>query len=75
VEDEEEEEAQLITFQSVAHLCFVHRLGSWWVYCSIETISSSNVWIDFAKITLVKLCVRTCCIMRSHEHVDKLSSP
>jgi hypothetical protein len=39
--------------------------GSWWVYCSIEAISPSNVWIDFAKITLAKLCVRTCC--RRHE--------
>ncbi len=46
--------------------------GSWWVYCSIEAISPPNVWIDFAEITLAKLCVRTCCTMRSHEHVDKL---
>jgi hypothetical protein len=39
--------------------------GSWWVYCSIEAISPPNVWIDFAKIMLAKLCVRTCC--RRHE--------
>jgi len=36
-------------------------LRFWWVYCFIEAISSRNVWIDFAKITLAKLCVRTCC--------------
>ncbi len=50
--------------------------GSWWVYYSIEVISRPNIWIDFAKITLAKLCVRMCYTMRSHEHVDKLlSSP
>ncbi len=49
--------------------------GSWWVYCSIETISPPNVWIDFVEITLAKLCVPTYCTMRSHEHVDKLLPP
>ncbi len=49
--------------------------GSWWVYCSIEAISPPNVWIDFAEITLAKLCVQTCCTMRSHEDVDKLLPP
>jgi hypothetical protein len=49
--------------------------GSWWVYCSTEAISPPNIWIDFAKIMLAKLCVRTCCTMKSHEHVDKLLPP
>jgi hypothetical protein len=53
---------------------FIGR-GSWWVYYSIEAIFPPNVWIDFAEITLAKLCVQTCCTMRSHEDVDKLMLP
>jgi hypothetical protein len=41
---------------------------------SIEAISPPNVWIDFAEITLAKLCVRTCCTMRSHRHESSSSS-
>jgi hypothetical protein len=33
-----------------------------------------NVWIDFVEITLAKLCVRTCCTMRSRRHESSSSS-
>jgi hypothetical protein len=53
-------------FQALPNFCPHRQTDTMFAEDPITTIITIK---RFAEITLAKLCVRTCCTMRSHEHV------